>query len=330
MSAVPQRVRVLHINDAAFTAARILARAQRDGQPWSFFPRAVADPSWSGVSGQIRFAARGGMWAIKLMRASAKADLLHIHSGAMLKHLRFIRKPFVLHLHGTDIRTLQYDPAWRDIILRGVRDARAVLYSTPDLAEHALPLRPDAIYMPVPIDLTGLPQLPAHAEKRLFFSSRWEEVKGLKQQLKIAQKLRTILLDDVELTGLDWGPGATAAGKAGVRLVPKMSHEAFLQYLAHSAGVIGQSAGILASSELEALGIGVPVYAALKPGYYPDSPPVGGGTDAWENPEALITAITAGLNAPQDPDTGPRWVERTHEAELAYKTLLELYPTLLN
>jgi hypothetical protein len=317
--AASSKVRVLHVNDAAFTGQRILERAARDGQPWRFLPRAIADPAWSGPVGRLRFAARGAAWVARLALAASQVDLLHIHSGAMLKHTRFVPKAFVLHLHGTDIRTLQYDPAWRDSIRWGVRTARAVLYSTPDLAEHILPHRPDAIYLPVPVTLSALPVRAAVPERRVFFCSRWEEVKGLQDQLLIARALVQALPPGYEVTGLDWGPGAAQAREAGVRLVPRMPHD-----------VVGQSAGILSSSELEALGIGVPLYAALKPGYYPDAPPVGGGPDTWGNPAAVAEALLADLSTgAAAPDAGPKWIARTHETELAYRTLVSLYAALV-
>jgi len=330
MGAVSPEVRVLYVNDAAFTGQRILQRAARDGRPWRFFPRAVADPAWSGPVGRLRFAARGAAWLARLAVAAGQVDLLHIHSGAMLKHTRLVPKPFVLHLHGTDIRTLQYDPAWRASILWGVRRARAVLYSTPDLAEHILPHRPDAIYLPVPVSLSALPARAEVAERRVFFCSRWEEVKGLDQQLRIARALVQALPAGYEVTGLDWGPGAAQARAAGVRLVPRMPHDDYLAFMAGSAAVVGQSAGILSSSELEALGIGVPVYQALGPGYYPDAPPVGGGAAAWGNPAAVADALLADLSAGVSAaEAGREWIARTHETELAYQRLVALYPTLV-
>ncbi|MBM7830023.1 glycosyltransferase involved in cell wall biosynthesis [Agromyces cerinus] len=317
------------MNDAAFTAHRLLKVAARHGEPWSFYPRAVADPSWTGISGRARFAGRGAAWVAGLARRAAGVDLLHVHSGAMLKHTRLVPKRFVLHLHGTDIRTLQYEPAWRDSVLWGVRSAAAVLYSTPDLAEHVLPHRPDAVYFPVPIDLGSLPVHPDRPEPRVFFASRWEDVKGLEAQLAIARRLVTETDAAVAVTGLDWGPGADAARSAGVELVPRMPYDAYVRYMAESSVVVGQSAGILSSSELEAIGTGVPVVAPLVPGYYPDAPPIGGGADAWGRPDAVTDAALVALRHPVS-TSGAAWIARTHDAELGYRTLADLYPRLLD
>ena len=272
-------------------------------------------------------ALRGAAWAAD-WRSAARVDLLHVHSGAMLKHSRVVPKRFVLHLHGTEIRTLQYDPAWRGAIRWGVRQAAAVLYSTPDLAEHVLPQRPDARYFPVPFDLGALPDRPPVPSRRLFFASRWEDVKGLQQQIAIARRLVAESPEGTMIEGIDWGPGAGAAQSASVVLVPKMSHLEYLRRLASSAVVVGQSAGILSSSELEAIGMGVPVAMPLAPGYYPDAPPVGGGESAWKDPDAVADAALALLDAPAS--GGPEWIKRTPDAELDYETIAGLYPTLLS
>ena len=100
---------------------------------------------------------RGAAWLGRLSAQSMRHDLLHVHSGSVLRHSRLVPKRFVLHLHGTDIRTLQYDPSWTAVVRAGVASARAVFYSTPDLAEHVLPLRPDATLLPVPVDVGRLP-----------------------------------------------------------------------------------------------------------------------------------------------------------------------------
>ncbi|MGR0220186.1 hypothetical protein [Agromyces sp. ZXT2-6] len=288
----------------------------------------MADPSWHGPIGRIRYAVSGAAWLARLAARSARVDLLHVHSGAMLKHTRFVPKRFVLHLHGTDIRTLQYEAAWARSIRWGLEHAAAVLYSTPDLAEHVLPHRSDAIYFPVPIDPDALPGRSGTPSRRVFFCSRWEDVKGLDHQLAIARRLVDRLPDDVEVTGLEWGPGAEEARRAGVHLVPRMSHADYLAYMAESAVVVGQSAGILSSSELEAIAIGVPVAVALAPGHYPDAPPVGGGAAAFGNPTAVADAALDRLDQGTEAE-GPRWIARTHDAELGYRRLAGLYPTLV-
>lgn len=59
-----------------------------------------------------------------------------------------------------------------------------------------------------------------------------------------------------------------------MRLVERLSHVGFQRLLATAHVAVGQPTGMLAVSELEALGIGVPVVAPLNPEWYTDGVPL--------------------------------------------------------
>ncbi len=320
----------LHVNDCAFTAERLLTAARPLGYDWRFLPLAASGRSWAGVRGQVVKGVLGARWLARLALASRQVDVVHVHSGSVLRHSRLAVRDYVLHLHGTDIRTLQYDPQWAAVIRRGVSEARAVLYSTPDLAAHALPLRPDAEYLPVPVDVARLPTWqPDPRRRRVFFASRWEAAKGLDRQLEVARDLVRAVEPDVEVVGLDWGPQASLARDVGVRLLPRLSHTGYLQALAGSSVVIGQAGGILAASELEALGVGVPLVVPVAlPLYAESEPPVQpGGAD---DPVAATLATLATLGQVADGRTNQaevsrRWVEQHHGCDQAVQRVARLY-----
>lgn len=322
-------LKVVHVNDCANYAHRVLAEAAERGYDWGFYPRAEAAPGRSGLAGAVTYAAQGASWLAGLALRALRADLLHIHSGSMLQHTRFVPKKYVLTLHGTDIRTLQYDPRWQKSIHEGVRRAAAVMYTTPDLREHVIGLRPDAVYLPVPITLPALPQRPEEAarNRQIFFVSRWDASKGAEAQLETARILSSRLPAGFELVGLDWGPRSGEAAAAGLTLVPRMSHQAFLQYLSGCRIAIGQSSGLLGSSELEALGIRVPLYMPILEGLYPDKPPVGWG--AAVDPEGLAERLTAELEdfslLERRADDGGRWVAQHHSTGATVDSLLKIY-----
>lgn len=338
MSAEP---RVLHVNDCASTTVQLVAEAGRRDLPWHYLPLAGRGRTrdWSGPAGRLAYAGAGARWALELGARAARADLLHVHYASVARHTAWTRRPYVLHAHGTDVRSQQYERRWSAPIRQALRDAVAVHYSTPDLAEHVLPHRGDATYFPVPLDLTALPT--RRGGGGVLFASRWEAVKGLDEQLATARALRAVLPAGVALTGLDWGPGAPAAAAAGVRLLPRRSRAAFLDLLAGADVVVGQGSGMLAASELEAVGTGVPVVAALRPDWYPLSAPdaqpvVLGGTSAWspnagERTDAVVEAVRAAL---ADPDAvardldGPAWLRRSHDVAAAAERLRQQYRTL--
>ncbi len=348
--------RVLHVNDSAFTTTVLLAEARRRGLSWSYQPIAVSDPEWHGPVGRARRAARGARWAVGLGRRALRADLLHVHGATVANHTSWVRRPYVLHLHGTDIRTLQYDRRYAAIVARALDGAVTVLYSTPDLRAHARRRRADATLFPVPIDVDSLPHKSPPATPTVFFTSRWEPVKGLSVQLAVAAELRRRHGGGLSMIGIDWGIGAPAARELSVVLLPRSTHGEFLRLVAASTVAVGQPTGMVAASELEAVGIGVPVVAALRPDWYgpddgPAPPPVFGGLDtgrrhelpgqdaAWSpraEPSGRIRELAAALadevdGVLADPDAasaqadGRCWLLANHGAAVAVDRLQAIY-----
>ncbi|MFB9376709.1 hypothetical protein ACFFKU_04150 [Kineococcus gynurae] len=315
--------RVLHVNDCASTTTHLLAEAHRQGLPWRYLP--LADRSRGGT------VLAGARWAAELGVGAARSDLLHVHYASVPRHTRWTRRPWVLHAHGTDVRSQQYEPRWTAPIRDALRAADHVYYSTPDLAEHVLPHRPDAGYLPNPLDVDALPVHDPATAAGVFFASRWEPVKGLAAQLDLARALRAALPADVELLGLDWGPAADEARAAGVRLVPRSAREEFLRRLAAARVVVGQRSGMLAASELEAIGTGVPVVAAVNPAWYPDDavdahPPVLGGAGAGT--DDLVEAVRSALTESAAP-SGREWLRRTHDVGDSVRRLRTDYRRVL-
>ena len=327
----PGPVRALHVNDCAFTAKHLIAEAHRRGLPWSYLPIAGDGRDWAGPVGQSQRAVLGAAWLARLAAKATTADLLHVHSGGVVQHTRLVPRRFVVHLHGTDIRTLQYDAQWQATIDRALEGALHVFYSTPDLAEHTLPRRPDATYLPVPIDVASLPApVPAPGRPLVVFASRWESVKGLEAQLATAQEMVRALHGRARVVGLDWGPAAARAAEVGVELVPRRAHSSYLRLLAGATVVVGQAGGILSASELEAIGIGVPVVLPVPLPLYPSSeiesaPPVLGGS-----PGQAVEAVAAILDGTLQPD-GERaraWVVDHHSPAGGVDRLLGVYDAL--
>ena len=113
--------------------------------------------------------------------------------------------------------------------------------------------------MPAFVDPDALPAWRPGSERgepTVLFVSRWDDTKGVETQLETARALRSALPPGTRLLGLDWGPAARDAAALGVELVPRLDHPAFLDLIASADVAIGQSAGIIAVSELEAMAIG--------------------------------------------------------------------------
>ncbi|MEV1292953.1 hypothetical protein [Pseudonocardia sp. NPDC049635] len=316
---------VLHVNDAAFTAERMITEAHRRGLDWTFMDKAAPAREWRGITGRTRRAVIGGAWVARLAVAARRHDIVHVHSASTLAHSRLGAPRYVVHCHGTDVRTAQYDPARRATIVDGLLRAEAVLYSTPDLAEHVLVHRPDAVYLPVPIDVDAVPEWAPAGRPQVVFASRWSPEKGVATQLAVARDLTARFGGRVELVGLDWGPCAAEAAAAGVRLVPRTGHAGYLALLAGASVVVGQSAGILAASELEALAAGAPVVVPVPLPLY-DGPPV-----LAVEAETAADAVASVLDGthPHDPAAVRGWTRAVHGVANAVDVVTDLYRKVL-
>lgn len=324
----PTAARVLHVNDAADTARNLALVARAGGQQWDLFPKASSRSDWTGPIARVQRAALGGLWVARLAIAARSHDIVHVHSASTVQHSRFATRRYVVHCHGTDVRTAQYRYPDGGAIRQALRRAEAVLYSTPDLAEHVLPYRADAEMLPVPIMISEIPRWQPNPERpRVVFASRWGEEKNADLQLECARALIAALGPRVEVAGIDWGSRATEAAALGVTLHPRMAKPAYLRFLAGASAVVTQAAGILSASELEAIATGAPVAAPVPlPWYTNPAPPVLGGSI-----ETLVAGIRAVITDPgqHDPAVGRAWADEQHDARHGVQQLNRTYGRLL-
>ncbi len=258
-------MRVLHFNDCAFVAATLVAEARRRDLPWRHMTPERVRPRVqpAGGLGRLRYLP----YLARRISAVAESDVVHVHYGTsapLLRQRGVPRRPYVLSLHGTDIRTQWHDPAYHGQLRRAIDEAAAVLYTNLDTAQETLLARPDANHLPQAVSPRGLPPWrPRGLETgtpRIVFGPRWSADKGVQEQLELADALRRAL-PRAELIGLDWGEGAPEAARTGVRLVPTGPHRQYLELLASADVVIGQADVILSVSDFEAMLIGAPLAA---------------------------------------------------------------------
>lgn len=314
--------RVLHLNDCAFVGANLVKAATADGLPWRLLPPQLTwPPIRPGRTKPTRFASYRTLARIGV--ASAQSDVVHVHYATTVARIapRYIPdRPYVLHLHGTDIRTLWHQPQRHATIQRYIDNAAHVYYSTPDNAHDATTARADAEYLPVVFDPSELPRW--KPEGYVAFASRWEEVKGLEGMLAVAGQL---IRAGVSVRGLDWGPGAIEAARIGVELVPKAPHADYLEFLARASVVVGQATRILSVSELEAMAIGAPLAAVGDHYAGPDglALPIRNG-----DVEAVVGAVLADL---EDPEAAAQsldsrnWALQNHTAPGQIASILRTY-----
>lgn len=259
-----KELRVTQLFDCADVGKAFVQEGQRQGKPWK-----IIQGPWT----------RGGTKAayyrflLELAAAHPRTQLWHVNMGGRAKWARGrFARPYALTLHGTDIRDNYWQEQHHAAIKADVDGAGHVWYATPDNREKAERARADAEYMPIPVDLAALPQWSPASKPRVFFSSRWDASKGGDAWVQTAGQVMAAMAGlDVDVVGLDWGDRAAEVGALGVQLLPKMSKEQYLAEMSRAHVVVGQVAGILATSELEAMGMGIPtIFANQDPGYPAD------------------------------------------------------------
>ncbi|MCM3661069.1 hypothetical protein M3148_08700 [Georgenia satyanarayanai] len=322
---MPAEPAVLHFNDCAFVALNLVRAARRAGLQWGYVPPAKVRPARTPGGGLDRL--RYLPFVARRARALRRADVVHVHYGTSVRLIRerlMPRRPYLLHLHGTDIREQASDPRYRDEIARAIDGAEQVYYTNLDTAERARAARPDAEYMPAFVDLTALP-LWTPGARRVVFASRWSAVKGAPVMLELAARLRQLLPADVCLQGLNWGEAAGAAAAVGVDLLPRATHARYLETLAGADVVVGQANTVLGVSEHEAMALGVPLVVPSDVMTHPDGgrPPVLAGT-VEESVEHVLEALRdpAGLSSRLG---APAWVAEHYTADPYVGRLQELY-----
>jgi glycosyltransferase involved in cell wall biosynthesis len=301
------QIRVTQLFDCADVGKTIVKAGVSHGKPWK-----IIQGPWT------RGGTKAAYYRFRLEQAVAypRTQLWHVNMGGRAKWARGVfSRPYALTLHGTDIRENYWQDQHHAVMKSDIDGAGHVWYMTPDVREKAESVRPDAEYFPIPVEPEELPAWRPASRPRVFFPSRWDASKGGDALLRTAADVvAAVGHTGVDIVGLDWGDRAGEAAGLGVTLLPKMTKDKFLLELARAHVAVGQVAGILATSELEALGIGVPVVVADPVSGYPD--------DLATVSVARADVGQAVLESLQDPRAlsqrldGPAYVRRNHSAEV--------------
>lgn len=270
-----QQTKILHLGDVANTGSNLVSSARALGRNWAL--RSIpAAPSLTEASAWIR----RGQDAIRYATDGSQPDLAHIHFGPNGYYGSLKKAPYVLHLHGTDLRQDLHRPLIGHAERFAIKHADQLIVATPDLLEEAISLDADAAYVPNPLPLQMYRRIMAPDTTRrstshsgpVFFSARWDDSKGGLGLVELAHEL---VSSGHQVVGVDWGTYAQQARQVGVTLLPRMAPTQFEEVLATSAVSVGQfSFGSLGISDLETLASGSPLVGWIDPNLEPGVPAV--------------------------------------------------------
>lgn len=246
--------------------------------------------------------------------------------------------PYFLHCHGSDVRIDLYHPIRKWLVLFSLKQAKVVFFSTPDLYEHLSQIRPDAVFVPNPIDDEAFyPFLQSGRKKvRILINQALKSSKAPDIAFSAATKLSNRFGDGIEIYAFAHGPEfARFQQYEDINFVDYIPYNQMPMFLNQFDIVIGQfGIGSLGMSELESMACEKPVVCwldkALYSKWYSQSPPV----LSAPSPDAVIEAVA---NLIQDPsfreDIGRKsrtWIKQYHNYRKSASLVLAQYDAAIS
>ncbi len=266
-------------------------------------------------------------------------DIVHIHWASYGVLGLASRIPFVIHCRGDDVRDRLKQPLFRPTLTLILRQAAAVMCTTPDLLPIVRAVRSDALFFPAPVDTERFaPGESSHSRLSrpwtvLLFASL-DLNKGVDIAMwGIARFVKRH--PDVRVQVLDWGAlrGQYRRQYHGhFEFIPPVVPTE-VEFLIRSTDVIvGQFAlGALGLAELQAMSCAKPVICSFRYGEaYSTPPPLYHANTAQEIDEHLEDLL-------QHPEEGValgrkarEWVIKNHDRRILSAKLEELYLSILD
>jgi glycosyltransferase involved in cell wall biosynthesis len=329
-------MRIFHVetyNEVAHTYALGLARR---GHTSIFYEPSLAG---GGKSLPIKLANIPGR-VLDLRHAIAQmserhCDVAHIHWASYGALDLVSRVPVVIHCHGSDIRSRAQSPSFRGMLGPVFRRAGAVLCITPDILEPARTLRPDALFVPGPVDTDHLvpnQQADEHPWTVLLFAGLLP-IKGVATSTEALHRFAS-RHSDVRVILLDRGPlSQEYQQKYGKQFdfVPQVSQDAVRELIWKADVVVGQMVlGALGLSELQAMSCAKPVIASYRyPEAYPTPPPIC-TAETVDEIDAHLEALYHDREAAQALGRQAReWVVTNHHVDRLAERLEKIYASAL-
>jgi len=331
------RMRIAQVNDIAHVGST-LASALRDlGQEVDLLESPRPFPRGPVLARRLALPARAwGLVATGLRVRFARYDIVHVHFARLGVVGPLAGRPFVLHCHGTDVRGLATS-RWRPLVVPLLRRAAVVYYATPDLGDDILPVRPDATFLPNPIDTAlfapvAAGQPPSASPRDLLVGVRLDPIKG---SARIRAALEAVLdrRPETSVTVIDAGAGAPELRslRGDVRFVAPVPHEALPGLLRSHRVALGQlQVGSIGNYELEAMAAGIPVVTHFRhEAAYSEPPPIAEAGDAEEAAGRIIGLVDDERARVELARTARAWVERHHAAPGIAGRVLAAYRTIV-
>jgi len=325
-------MRFVQVNDIASVASELATALRKRGHEVDlYYPRlygASLPPIGKVAVAPFRFLDWLRLaWRVR----KGQYDAVHIHYGYLGVVGLIAGVPYVLHCHGDDVRDINRR-VWAPLIKLAIRRARHVYYSTPDLREELIAIRPDAEFLPNPIDVEAFRPIPVPPDALdVFIACALSENKGVEHILEACQTL-AVTHPNVRITAVSGGEASPAFDAlANVVLLVRQPRAKLPGLMGRHRVIVGQvHQGAVGMVELESMACGRPVVCDFRfqDAFSEPAPFV----QAHEGAE-IVEAVLALLADPADVDRvgalGRHWVVRHHNADVMAERVEELAKSFL-
>ncbi|MBN1180637.1 MAG: glycosyltransferase family 4 protein [Bacteroidales bacterium] len=338
-------MRVLHVNDCAGVARNLITGLKRFGIEAEHFQPVLGTYRSSKI---VRLCipitrTREALWLRKYVKQQG-FDIVHIHYARFAYMALITGLPYVLHIHGSDLRVDINRHGLRELTLLAIRKADQVYYSTPDLKNALIKIRKDAIFLPNPIDTNDFKEIESSNvnpdRKRILSISKLDKMKGVEQILSAIEKILR-MNTDVEVVIITIGNDKEKAGaffnkhKTDPRVIPisGVPHDKMPELINSATFVLGQQSqevGAFGVSELEAMACAKPVVCFFAyPESYSTPPPILISNSPEEACEHMLRLLSDEDYCNKIGRASKNWISTYHDLNSVAQKLLDLYSRVL-
>jgi glycosyltransferase involved in cell wall biosynthesis len=263
--------------------------------------------------------------------AQSRADVYHVHYLLQDCDLALVlgKRPLVGHAHGSDVRSGLEHPIWKSIVKRALKGCNRIFVSTPDILERAKEYRPDAEYLPNPVDMMFFYPKPLlhNGKLRVLIASdsNWQ-VKGTDIAIRALSRIKETIDLSIIAYGRDFERTIRLAKSLELPLnaLRKVAHRDMREYYWSSDIVLDRfKLGSLGMVSLEAISCGRPVVTYVSACYpqYSSFPLTDINTE-----EGIISSIQrAALNLWEQEN---QYLKDNHNPQNIVRRLLAVYDQL--
>lgn len=307
-------MRIAEINDIASVASDLARGLRGRGHQVTLIQPRLVGGSLPWAIKPVVGPVRAVEWAqIIAQLHRERFDAIHIHY-AYLGMLGVLGKlPYLLHCHGSDIRKIT--PFTMPMVERALRGADAVFYATPDLGDFVRQRRPDAQFLPNPVDSdTFAPLAPVSEKREVYVACSLTDIKGTPRILQACRRLAAER-PDIRITAIAGGPFTPKfAELPNVRLIPRQKRQDLPAIISRHGVVIGQALlGVVGMAEFEAMACARPLVAWFRYNQaYPEPPPIARAVDGYDIAENVMRLVDDDDERARLGAASRAWVRRHH------------------